>query len=49
MALIFKEKMNQESKKRMERLKEFADNLYNKMRSIEKDLNKVWESILAKM
>ena len=40
-ALIFKEKMHQEAKKRGERLKEFTDGIYTKMSSIEAELNKL--------
>lgn len=33
-ALIFKEKMHQEAKKRGEKLKEFTDSIYAKMKKI---------------
>jgi hypothetical protein len=34
-ALIFKEKMHQEAKKRAEKLKEFTDGIYTKMKTVE--------------
>ena len=40
-ALIFKEKMHQEAKRRCEKLKEFTDGIYTKMRQIEADLNNI--------
>jgi chaperonin cofactor prefoldin len=49
MALIFKEKMHQEVKKRSERLKEFTDNIHTKMRNIEKELNHAWTNIMKEM
>lgn len=49
MALIFKQKMHQEVKKRNERLKEFTDSLHSKMKQIEKDLNNLWANIMKQM
>lgn len=47
--LIFKEKMHQEAKKRGEKLKEFTNQIYNKMKQIENDLNRIRKDIEERM
>ncbi len=48
-ALIFKEKMHQEAKKRGEKLKEFTNGIYSKLKQIENDLNKIRQDIEVQM
>lgn len=46
MTLIFKEKINQESKKKIERMTNFKDNQETKLQAILKELSKVWQGII---
>lgn len=48
-AFIFKEKMHQEAKRRGEKLKQFTDGIYDKMRQIEAELNILRVSIEERM
>lgn len=48
-ALIFKEKMHQEAKRRAERLKEFTDAIYLKMKALEESLNHIRLQVEEKM
>jgi hypothetical protein len=49
MTLIFKEKLQQDVKKKSERLREFNEQIYNRMKQIETELNRVWQNILQLM
>ena len=49
MALIFKEKIFQEAKKRHERLKSFSDQIHAKMQAMEQELAATWERVIEGM